>query len=158
MILTPEKLDIKRVTLTEWKSFDQSLNAATDDVFMIELSDRLSDAFFDPDPENDKFEYLEEGTLDGIYIEGKLVGLIDYGDSQTKTKEPATIISFILVHPDYHSKGIGKSVVKRIIEESPHRYITMYPCSHASKVLCTQLGFEFDVELFRNFDYRVYKK
>lgn len=149
---------IQKITHEEWKAFDASVNASTNDVFTIDLSDRLGDVFIDVDWNNNEEMIIDPSPLlNGVFFENRLVGLIDYSDINLNGKD-ITVISFMLIHPDEQNKGIGKALVKKVIEESTLSHIKMYPCTHASKVLCTQLGFKQNREFCGNWDDRLFVK
>lgn len=149
---------IQKITYEAWKDFDASVNASTNDVFTIDLSDRLGDVFIDVDWKNNEEMIIDPSPLlNGVFLDGRLVGLIDYKDTTSNGKE-VTVISFLLIHPDEQGKGIGKALVKKVIQESKLSHIKMYPCTHASKVLCTQLGFKQDREFCGNWDDRLFIK
>lgn len=152
---------IQKINYDEWKAFDQSLRSSTKDTFMIDLSDRLSDVFCVFDEKENDVIVDNSPLLDGIFIEGKLVGLLDYGETTFKERK-ATNISFLLIHPNEQRKGIGKAVVEKIIQESKYDLISAYPCTYSSKVLFSKLGFTFADDLLSNrlsdYDIRFYFK
>lgn len=150
-------ITIQKITYEKWKMFHESLVKYTDDMFTLDMSDKMSDVFIKIDWEKGIEMISPEPLLDGVFLENRLVGFIGYGSSN-RSNQQVTIIHFILIHPKEQKKGIGKAVVRKVIEESKSPYIMMYPCTHPAKVICTQLGFKHDRDFCGNWDYQVYRK
>jgi GNAT superfamily N-acetyltransferase len=151
------EIAIQKINYEQWKTFDTSVKLSTNDVFTLDLSDRFGDVFIDVDWEKEEEVISPNPILDGVFVDSELVGLIDYHGTIMNGKE-GTVISFMLIHPNHQRRGIGKELVKKVIETSETSHVLMYPCTHASKVLCTKLGFTHDKEYCQNWDYRVYVK
>lgn len=159
--LNTEDIVIRKINHDEWKAFDLSLRTSTEDVFTINLSDRLGDVFIDVDWERMEEIIHNEPLLNGVFIQDQIVGLIDYQEEvvgEFVQDKGVTIISFILIHPNFQKQGIGLSLVSKVIEECKKPYVIMYPMTNGSRAICEKLGFEYNRDACPNYDYLAYEK
>lgn len=144
-----------------WKLFEDFVKEGTVDQFTLDITDRMGDVFIDA---KDMEEMLEPGEvlktpfLGGIFLEDQLVGLIDEGETTLKNDAKACTIPFLVIHPSYQNRGIGKTVVRQVIEKTNHTFVEMFPITHSAKVLCTKCGFEQNGTLARTWDHYIFDK
>lgn len=139
-----KKLEIQRIKYEEWQTFFQSVSETTQDSFQIDLTERIGDPFIEVDWEKEEEIIIEDAPVDGIFIDGRLVGLIETSHKSLSNGEKALDINFIMVHPDEQRKGVGKGIIRKLIQETSLKYVTMFPCSTGSQSLCEQLGFTYN--------------
>lgn len=59
----------------------------------------------------------EGGAFQGIYADGKMIGIVSYVARNFERKPQAAFISLLMISASYRGCGIGKEIVKRIEKE-----------------------------------------
>lgn len=58
-------------------------------------------------------------------------------------EEKKLVISFVLVHPKFEGRGMGKYLVENAIEFARENNLSVYPhCSYARSVMCRMTNIE----------------
>lgn len=155
--LKTSDITFRKIHYEKWKAFDISVQQATDDAFTTDLSSRFGDCFISIDWDNQVEVIDNKVFVDGVFVQDRLVGLVDYTIGTTKRLD-VTTINFMLIHPEVQGQGIGSLLIRKVIELCPTPYVMMQPVSTSSRFLCQKLGFSYDETVCPTYDYVVLKK
>jgi len=91
-------------------------------------------------------DYADEETVElAICVEGKLAGLIQYGEENTPRYRHASIDLFL--SPEYHGRGLGREAIavlaRHLIAERGHHRLVIDPAAaNAAAIRCYEsVGF-----------------
>jgi GNAT superfamily N-acetyltransferase len=82
------------------------------------------------------------GFVTAAYIENKLIGCVVINDTAMKGYIPQHMLVYITVHKDYRGRGIGKQLIKKVVELCSGNIALHVEYDNPARLLYRRLGFE----------------